>query len=173
MNTVEKAKVFAIAAHSAVKQVRKYTGEPYWVHPAEVASIVEGVGGTPNMLAASWLHDVVEDAGITFELIQDVFGIEVRELVDWLTDISVPSDGNRAARKAIDRKHIAAAPAEAQTIKLADLISNTQTIVKHDPKFAATYLAEKSELLKVLTKGDRTLYNRATLLLEQSLKELS
>jgi (p)ppGpp synthase/HD superfamily hydrolase len=173
MNIVEKAKVFATAAHSAVGQVRKYTGEPYIVHPAEVASIVESVGGTPHMIAAAWLHDTVEDTKVTFDVIQDVFGIEVRELVDWLTDISIPSDGNRAVRKAIDRRHIAAAPAQAQTVKLADLISNTSSIVKHDPVFAKTYLNEKVELMKVLTKGDAVLYARANKMIEESVKKIS
>ncbi len=49
----------------------------------------------------------------------------------------------------------------AQTIKLADLISNTRSIVERDPKFAVTYLAEKRELLKVLTDGDPALYRMA------------
>jgi hypothetical protein len=49
------------------------------------------------------------------------------------------------------------APAEAQTIKLADLISNTRSIMEHDEAFAKTYLAEKRLLLEVMTKGDRGL----------------
>ena len=173
MNTVERAKVFATAAHAAVSQKRKYTGESYIVHPAEVASIVEGIGGTPQMIAAAWLHDTVEDTGVTFDVIEDAFGIQVRMLVDWLTDVSVPSDGNRATRKAIDRRHIAAAPADAQTVKLADLISNTRSIVQHDPKFAVTYLEEKTELLKVLTKGDARLLNQAQELVAESLKKIN
>jgi hypothetical protein len=46
-------------------------------------------------------------------------------------------------------------------VKLADLISNTRSIVAHDAKFAETYLSEKRELLKVMTKGDPTLLARA------------
>jgi (p)ppGpp synthase/HD superfamily hydrolase len=163
LDIVQKAQVFAIAAHSAVQQKRKYTGEPYFVHPAEVAKIVAGVpGSTPDMVAAAWLHDVVEDTGCTFNDIHMNFGIDIAVLVGWLTDVSKPEDGNRATRKAMDRAHTADAPAEAQTIKLADLISNSKSIVQYDPEFAKTYLAEKRLMLEVMTKGDPGLHALAS-----------
>jgi (p)ppGpp synthase/HD superfamily hydrolase len=112
-------------------------------------------------LAAAWLHDVVEDTGVTNEVIRVEFGDEVAELVGWLTDVSRPEQGNRAVRKAIDRAHSAMAPADAQTIKLADLISNTRSIVAHDEKFAKTYLEEKRLLLEVMIKGDAALMAEA------------
>jgi (p)ppGpp synthase/HD superfamily hydrolase len=162
MHIVERARVFATAAHAAVKQVRKYTFEPYIVHPAEVASIIDALeGATFEMVAAAWLHDVVEDTGVTIEDIRAEFGDEVATLVGWLTDVSRPEDGNRAVRKAIDREHTAAAPAEAQTVKLADLIANTRSIVKHDVAFARTYLEEKRLLLEVMTRGDAVLMAEA------------
>ncbi len=162
MDLVEKARVFATAAHASAAQLRKYTNEPYIVHPAEVFSIVSAVdGATEEMMAAAWLHDVVEDTGVTNEVIRDMFGEKVAELVGWLTDVSRPEQGNRATRKAIDRAHTAMASAEAQTIKLADLISNCGSIVEHDAAFAKTYLEEKRLLLEVLTKGDRTLWEKA------------
>lgn len=156
-----RAHLFARAAHSAVGQLRKYTNEPYIVHPREVAEIVRTVAHTPEMIAAAYLHDVVEDTGVTIEVIREEFGSEVSDLVGWLTDVSRPDHGNRAQRKAIDRAHTAAAPAAAQTVKLADLISNTQSIMAHDPKFAETYLAEKRLLLAVMTRGDPLLRARA------------
>ena len=162
MDIVRKAQVYAMAAHAAVGQRRKYTNEPYIVHPAEVAKIVASVpGATPDMVAAAWLHDVVEDTGCTFTDVHMAFGIDIATLVGWLTDVSKPTDGNRAHRKAIDRAHSAEAPAEAQTIKLADLISNSRSIVQHDPAFAKTYLEEKRLLLEVMTKGDPTLMAEA------------
>jgi|LauGreDrversion4_2_1035121.scaffolds.fasta_scaffold332240_1 (p)ppGpp synthase/HD superfamily hydrolase len=161
MNTVERARIFATAAHAAVGQTRKYTGEPYVVHPIEVSEIVASVGGTDAMVAAALLHDVLEDTGVTFDVLEAEFGSEVAELVLWLTDVSKPEDGNRSTRKALDRQHSAAAPAEAQTIKVADLISNTRSIVAHDPGFAKLYLEEKRMLLEVLTKADPTLLNQA------------
>jgi len=157
MTIVERARVFATAAHTAIGQVRKYTFEPYIVHPAEVASIVRSVPHTDEMVAAAWLHDTVEDTDVTIELIRAEFGDKVAELVGWLTDVSRPEDGNRAVRKAIDREHSASAPAEAQTVKLADLIANTRSIMKHDVAFAKTYLEEKRLLLEVMDRGDATL----------------
>jgi (p)ppGpp synthase/HD superfamily hydrolase len=161
MTVVERARVFATAAHAAVAQLRKYTFEPYIVHPADVVRIVSTVEHTDEMLAAAWLHDVVEDTGVTIETIRSEFGESVAELVGWLTDVSRPEQGNRATRKAIDRAHSAAAPAAAQTIKLADLISNTKSIVDHAPGFAKTYLEEKRLLLEVMTKGDPVLMTEA------------
>ncbi len=163
IHIIEKARVFATAAHAAAAQLRKYTNEPYIVHPTEVASIVDSVeGATDEMVAAAWLHDVVEDTGVTIETIRAEFGEKVAELVGWLTDVSRPDHGNRAARKAVDRAHTAMASAEAQTIKLADLISNCTSIVEHDANFAKTYLEEKRLLLEVLTKGDRGLWEKAS-----------
>jgi (p)ppGpp synthase/HD superfamily hydrolase len=161
MTMVERARVFATAAHAAVGQTRKYTFEPYIVHPAEVAKIVRDAGGTEAMIAAAWLHDTVEDTGVTIEVIRGEFGVEVAELVGWLTDVSRPEHGNRAHRKALDRAHSAMAPAEAQTVKLADLIANTRSIMSHDAAFAKTYLEEKRLLLEVMTKGDPTLMAEA------------
>ena len=161
MEMVERARVFATAAHAAVGQVRKYTFEPNIVHPAEVAMIVAEAGGSEAMVAAAWLHDTVEDTGVTNEVIRAEFGAEVAELVGWLTDVSRPEHGNRAHRKALDRAHSAMAPAEAQTVKLADLIANTRSIVEHDVAFAKTYLEEKRLLLEVMTKGDATLMAEA------------
>ena len=109
------------------------------------------------MLAAAWLHDVVEDTGVSIGAIRDQFGVEVAALVGWLTDTSKPDDGNRAIRKAIGREHSSAAPPQAQTIKLADLIDNTLTIEAHDPGFARVFRHEKARLLDVMTAGDAKL----------------
>ena len=159
---VDYAYNFAVKAHG--DQVRKYTGEPYVNHCVEVAKIVQSVGGDIQMICAALLHDVIEDTPVTIEeLNADCHGFRwgICDLVVWLTDVSKPEDGNRAARKALDRANIAAAPPQAKTIKLADLISNSASIVKHDPKFAKTYLREKRLLLEVLKDGDSTLWARA------------
>jgi hypothetical protein len=88
--------------------------------------------------------------------------MEVACLVEMLTDVSKPEDGNRATRKAMDREHTANASSQAKTIKLADLIDNTHSIVEHDPDFARVYMREKTRLLQVLSEGDPTLYRKAT-----------
>ena len=161
MNIVERARVFATAAHAAVGQVRKYTFEPYIVHPAEVAGIVASVPHTREMLAAAWLHDVVEDTSITHEMIALEFGTEVSELVKWLTNIADPNAGNRAIRVDIECEHVSHAPPDAKTIKLADLIANSKSIKASDEKFAKVYLAEKRLFLKVLAEGDPALLELA------------
>jgi (p)ppGpp synthase/HD superfamily hydrolase len=114
------------------------------------------------MVAAAWLHDVVEDTGCTYTDIHMAFGADIAALVGWLTDVSKPEDGPRWYRKKMDREHTAEAPAEAQTIKLADLISNSRSIMEHDPKFAKTYLEEKRLLLTVMTRGDADLHAEAS-----------
>jgi (p)ppGpp synthase/HD superfamily hydrolase len=156
-----KALIFATRAHESVGQLRKYSGQPYIVHPIAVAEIVRSVPHTSDMVAAALLHDTIEDTDASLEDINDAFGYDIADLVYWLTDVSKPTDGTREVRKAIDRAHTAKAPAAAQTIKLADLIDNTKTIKVHDEHFWKVYRREKLLLLEVLTKGDRTLWERA------------
>jgi (p)ppGpp synthase/HD superfamily hydrolase len=157
----QRALQFAKAAHESIDQRRKYSGEPYIVHPMAVAELVRSVPHTPEMLAAAYLHDVVEDTPVTIEQIHDEFGPIVGDLVDWLTDVSKPSDGVRRVRKELDRQHTAKAPPEAKTIKLADLIDNTLTIRARDPSFWKVYRREKMALLDVLKEGDPSLWRKA------------
>lgn len=161
MSVVHDAMQFAKLAHQRVGQLRKYTLEPYIVHPAEVVSIVKSVAHTQEMLAAAWLHDTVEDTDVEFEDIVANFGQEVAELVKQLTDVSTLMDGNRAARKAIDCRHLGLASGAAQTIKVADIISNTASISQHDPKFAVVYIAEIKRVLDVCVRADPSLLLRA------------
>tara|TARA_A200000159_G_scaffold83110_1_gene76864 strand:+ start:1220 stop:1729 length:510 start_codon:yes stop_codon:yes gene_type:complete len=156
---IDKAKMLAGKAHKG--QVRKYTGLPYIVHPIEVANILQTVNHTDDMVAAALLHDVVEDCDYTVEDIANEVSPAVAKLVEGLTDVSKPEDGNRAVRKALDKDHLAKQSAEVQTIKYADIISNTQDIKVNDPSFAKVYIEEVKALLDVLDKGDKTLYAKA------------
>lgn len=169
---VEKARAFAIAAHAAVGQRRKYTGEPYHLHCQIVAEMVESVGGDDNMIAAAWLHDTVEDTAVTIGDIRREFGEDVADLVDWLTDSQSPQDGNRAMRKAREAERLGKAPARAQTIKYADLCHNTHSIVTYDPQFARVYLREKQAIMKVMTGGDTKLRCEALSYLMFGMKQL-
>lgn len=146
------AVAFATEAHAG--QTRKYSGEPYVTHPIAVAKIVRSVPHTDEMVIAAVLHDTVEDCDTTLLDIKNAFGPTVATLVAWLTDISTPFHGNRAARKELDRMHNSLAPAAAQTIRLADLIDNTRSIAEHDPNFWVIYRREKELLLEILQKGD-------------------
>lgn len=162
MSLAYEAMTFARAAHR--DQRRKYTGNPYFDHLAEVTGIAMSVGWhaatvhPDHFMAVCWLHDSVEDCGVSLEEIDRRFGNLVAIGVSGLLDMEV---GNRAERKQQSRDRLAACSGWIQTIKCADLISNTSSIVKHDPKFAVTYLEEKCLLLAVMTKADPRLHAMA------------
>jgi (p)ppGpp synthase/HD superfamily hydrolase len=153
---VVKAEQLARMAHEG--QCRKYTNEPYIVHPEAVARIVSSVTDDSVMLAAAWLHDVVEDTTVTIDMIEVGFGHDIADLVSDVTNITRKSDGNRRIRKEIERKHLAAASPKAKTIKLADMLDNLLSIIEYDPNFALIYVMEKRALLEVLVEGDKSLY---------------
>jgi len=159
MNLEDSALIFATAAHAG--QTRKYTGEPYVNHCVAVASLVKGVGGTDTMIAAALLHDTLEDTQVDIGLIRHNFGEYVAYLVYMLTDTPRCDMMNRAQRKANDRERLRKSLPSVQTIKLADLIDNSKSIVERDPNFAVVYMQEKKQLLDVLTKGDAKLYAQA------------
>lgn len=169
---VQRARAFAIEAHRQANHRRKYSRQPYEVHLKAVADLVGSVTSHPEMLAAAWLHDTVEDTSITLDRVGEAFGPQVAALVSDLTDISRPSDGNRAVRKAVDREHTARASLQAKTIKLADLIDNLRDIVPGDPGFARIFLAEAKALLMVLGEGDARLYALAEREIEQGAAQL-
>ena len=147
---LERVIRFACDAH--IGQKRKYTNEPYVIHPMSVCKLLRQhyPDATRAMVYAAILHDTVEDTHVTLGDIADEFGYDVMELVEWLTNISVKSDGNRAKRKAIDRQHINEAPFEAQLIKVADIMDNTKDIVDNDENFAKVYLNEVRQTLDIM-----------------------
>ena len=161
---IETARQFAAEAHRG--QVRKYTRVPYIEHPIAVAKLVADTGAGSDVIAGALLHDVVEDTPVCLEEIGRLFGTRIMRLVSEVTDVSRPTDGNRKARKALDRLHLAEASPEGKTIKLADLIDNTTSIVRYDPGFAKVYMAEKRSLLPVLVEGNAKLYEKARRIVE-------
>ena len=170
---VARAKIYAIEAHSRINHRRKYSLEPYDVHLKDVADIVSGVTDDEEIIAAAWLHDVVEDTPATFLNLEQEFGSSVAQLVAEVTDVSMPANGNRATRKALDRAHLANASWRGKTIKLADLIDNCRDISSHDPEFAKVYLIEMSGLLEVLSDGHPVLFAKAMELMHKSAEALS
>lgn len=157
-----EAMTFARRVHA--HHLRKYTENPYVDHLAEVAGIAMSVGWhnaqihPDKLMAVCWLHDCVEDQGVNPAELQELFGPEVMAGVLMLSDLE---EGNRAERKAASRRRLHASPGWVQTIKVADLMSNTSSIVKHDPKFAVTYLEEKRLMLAALDKADPNLREMA------------
>ena len=166
---VERARAYATRAHKRIEHRRKYSNQPYDVHLEAVAKLVASVSDDAETIAAAWLHDTVEDTPATLGDIEAQFGVAVAELVEELTDVSKPGDGNRARRKEIDRQHLAQASTRAKTVKLADLIDNCTDITRHDPRFARIYLAEMGALLEVLKEGDPSLLQQAWRLHARSL----
>ncbi len=156
-----RAREFAVNAHTRIGHLRKYHKLPYATHLHNVAALVASVTDDPETLAASWLHDVVEDTPATIEDVETAFGRSIASLVESLTDVSRPRDGNRSARKELDRRHLSKADGRAKTIKLADLIDNCRDICKNDERFARVYLREMAKLLEVLQEGDAGLYRQA------------
>ena len=130
MNIVERARIFATLAHEAVGQVRKYTSEPYIVHPAVVASIVARVPHTREMLAAAWLHDVVEDCGVSVADISARFNPRIGLIVQEVSDDPALSG---MARKDAQVVKVGMISPEGKLIKVADKICNLQDVLYRPP----------------------------------------
>lgn len=168
----EQARRFATEAHASAGQRRKYTDEPYIVHPAAVVELVRSVSHDDALLAAAWLHDTVEDTATTQRDIETHFGTRVASLVEMLTNSAPAGAKNRTARKLAHFRHTASASPEAQTIKLADIIDNTRAIVRFDPDFARVYLVEKQIQIELLKQGDAQLWQQASTIIESGLAQL-
>lgn len=154
-----------LAGHWHSGQLRKYSGYPYIEHCEAAACLLALATGDPEVVAAGWLHDVLEDTDCTAMKVENDCGVRVYTLVEEVTDISRPEDGNRAARKAVDRAHLSQASHDGKSIKLADMIDNTQSIVSWDPDFARVYLVEMGSLLPDLWEGNSRLYSLAEMVL--------
>lgn len=170
---VMRARYFATAAHCAINQKRKYTGEDYIVHPIEVAEILAKLAFSPIALQAALLHDVLEDTNVSPKILATHFGTEVFNLVVELTNVTKPEDGNRETRMKIELERLAKVSDLAQSIKVADLISNSRSIVKHDKKFAEVYIKEKEALLGVLTRANKELLIQAHAIIAEAKEELA
>lgn len=168
----EQARRYATKAHAEAGQRRKYSDEPYIVHPAAVVELVRSVPHTEAMLLAAWLHDTVEDTLTTLNDVRERFGEDVAGLVEMLTDAQQPQARNRLARKMAHFRHTAEASASAQTIKLADIIDNTRNIVRVDPDFARVYLVEKRIQIALLHQGDATLLAQARQIIDSGIQQL-
>jgi (p)ppGpp synthase/HD superfamily hydrolase len=155
VDVVKAAKIFATRAHDG--QTRKWTGDPYIVHPEHVVFLLESPLFPKELvpkeaLAAAWLHDTVEDTDVTLEDVTDAFGDRVSALVFWLTDTTTLEDGNRATRKNIARDRLAKAPVEAQCVKVADIIANAASIAEHDRNFWKVFRNEVAQDIEAMDK---------------------
>lgn len=153
------AAAFCQAAHAG--QVRKYDNKPYSEHPLRVGQRIANLSwATCSMIVAAYLHDVVEDTAVSLDEIRRVFGIEVAELVDELTDKYTKATCpllNRAARKAREAKRLGGCSREAKAIKLADVADNLRDMEPSDP-FAKVFLGEKLYIMTEIGNVDDDLH---------------
>lgn len=132
LGLVERAVIFAVEAHAG--SMRKGSHTPYIVHPMETAAIAASMTEEPEVLAAAVLHDVIEDAGITYEQIRELFGLRVAELVDSLTENKregVPPEETWEIRKRETLEHLrTTADRDVKIIALGDRLSNIRSMYR-------------------------------------------
>lgn len=157
LTTVFLPRLYAELKHG--KQVRKFSNAPYiehldnvasWFWPSEVLER-EFQPSKENLFltTVAYLHDTLEDTDATKEEIETLFGKEVLDAVVMLTDVSKPSDGNRAVRKAIDKEHLSKASDMAKLVKIADLYDNAHSIPEDHP-FFSVFAEEAKAILEVI-----------------------
>jgi guanosine-3',5'-bis(diphosphate) 3'-pyrophosphohydrolase len=119
---------FAYCLHQG--QLRA-SGEPYIAHPVAVAGLLRELGGSASMIAAGFLHDVIEDTDVTGEEIEARFGIEVRRLVEGVTKLSKFNFSSKTERQAENFRRMFLAMAQdirVIVVKLADRLHNMRTL---------------------------------------------
>lgn len=150
---VGEAIEFARSAHG---DQRRPTGAPYLEHLLEaLEALVRGSGITdPDLLTAAVLHDVVEDTTVTAEEVEKRFGPRVAELVSWVT-IPEPRPGEDTTTvKEAALARLASAPRDAVLVKLADRLSNVQTLRDLSPERQRRYYDQTVRLIVPLAASD-------------------
>ena len=135
LSPIEKAYRFADEVH--MRQLRK-SGEPYIIHPLNVAIILADLELDKETIEAALLHDVVEDTPVTAEDIRDLFGEEVELLVDGVTkigQIGYSADKVELQAESLRKMFLAMAKdIRVILIKLADRLHNMRTLQYMSPK---------------------------------------
>jgi GTP diphosphokinase / guanosine-3',5'-bis(diphosphate) 3'-diphosphatase len=118
-------------AYSLHEGQRRASGEPYIAHPVAVAGLLRDLGGSAAMIAAGFLHDIIEDTDVTGEEIEQRFGLEVRRLVEGVTKLSKFNFSSKTERLAENFRRMFLAMAQdirVIVVKLADRLHNMRTL---------------------------------------------
>ncbi|MCO5999323.1 HD domain-containing protein [Actinoallomurus rhizosphaericola] len=151
--TLDRAAEAALRWHG---EQRRPTGAPYAEHLFEALEVlVRGAGVTDtDVLVTALLHDTVEDTAATLADVEAAFGPEVGELVDWVTKPPVEGKAAKRAAKVSYLRRLRDAPREAILVKLADRVSNVQTLDRMPPDFQRRYHAETVTYIVPLAAGE-------------------
>lgn len=164
MELLEKAQRWAARGHLGVN--RKFSDLPYIVHPEAVVEIVSQITDDTDVLAATWLHDIVEDTDKTVDDIRKHFNDRIAQLVWEVSKITSGSKKPRNERVIMDCFHYGKGSKWGKTIKLADAIHNLPLMIRDNPKFAPKYVAEKKLLLQFISDGNAILASILHLIIE-------
>ncbi|AIE75780.1 MULTISPECIES: bifunctional (p)ppGpp synthetase/guanosine-3',5'-bis(diphosphate) 3'-pyrophosphohydrolase [unclassified Synechocystis] len=129
-----RAFCFAYDLHA---QQRRKSGEPYIAHPVAVAGLLRDLGGDEAMIAAGFLHDVVEDTDISIEQIEALFGEETASLVEGVTKLSKFNFSSTTEHQAENFRRMFLAMAKdirVIVVKLADRLHNMRTLDALSPE---------------------------------------
>lgn len=159
------AEVIEYANYCHRDQKRKYTDDPYIVHPVNVMMATSIVfPDRYDLHKVAVLHDVIEDTPATYNevlaMCGDLIAKQVIMLTDFFTKENFPNM-NRAERKMAEARRLSDCPGEIQTIKLLDMIDNTRSIMRYGKGFADVYLKEKRQLVEMLTAGNEEVRQKA------------
>lgn len=129
------------------------SGEQYYIHPFRVAELVLEHTDDMDIVYAALCHDILEDTEYTYDDIAQKISPRVANIVVELTNVSKKSDGNRAARKALDRERIKSISSEAKLIKLCDRVDNLRDMKGFSEGFKRLYKEESRLLLDECLRG--------------------
>jgi len=125
------------------------SGEPYIIHPIAVANLLRDIGASPAVIAAGFLHDVVEDTQVTPEEIEEHFGCEVRGLVEGVTKLGGIHFTNKTEAQAENLRRMFLAMASdirVVLVKLADRLHNMRTLGALKPEKQQRIARETREI---------------------------